>query len=419
MLAEILATGDEIRTGGLIDSNSAHIAEVLTSNGFEVNRHQTVGDDSVMLKTVFEQISMRSDVAVVTGGLGPTQDDLTAQIASEAAKVALALDQKALKDIESFFARINRTMTPSNRKQAMLPEGAEVLYNPVGTAPGFQIKINKCTFFCIPGVPHEMKKMMAGQVLPRLKVLQGSQSVFCLSRTLCTFGLPESLAGEKIAGLEQAFPEIKTGTRAKFPEIQIKLYLNTGDKTMGDKMLADAGEWVVQRFGIHLFAKQEMTMAEATGRLLLEQKATVSAAESCTGGLIGNWLTNTPGSSDYFLLSAVTYSNEAKVKVLGVSPGTLETHGAVDEQTARQMALGAQKISGSTYAIATTGIAGPDGGTKKKPVGTVCIAVACPDEVHSKTLFYPFARRLMNKRIFATAALDYLRRFLIKGRECG
>jgi nicotinamide-nucleotide amidase len=414
MIAEILATGDEIRSGALVDSNSAHIAEALERCGVAVVRHQSVGDDLEALVPIIGEISHRADIAVVTGGLGPTVDDRSAEAVAKACGVPLVLDARAMDDIKRFFEERGRPYSPSNQKQAMLPQGSDALYNPVGTAPGFCIKIHRCSFFFLPGVPYEMKRMLADQVLPRIEDLQGGERRYYLVRTLSTFGLPESMVGEKVEGVTNEFPEITLGLRAKFPEIQVKLYLDTADASAGEALLDKATQWVSDRLGAHLFSLEGRSMADEIGRLLMARQATLAVAESCTGGLIGNWLTNSPGSSNYFRLSAVTYHNQAKIDLLGVGEQTLIDHGAVSEETAMEMAQGVRRAGRSTYAVATTGIAGPDGGTDDKPVGTVCIAVATPERTRSRRLQFNFGRRLMNKRIFATAALDMLRRELVR-----
>ena len=412
MIAEILATGDEIRTGALVDSNSAYIAEQLEQYGVEVTRHHCVGDKLSGLTEVIKEISQRADLAVVTGGLGPTVDDRTAEALALAADRPLVLDEAALSQIEQFFAKLGFPFAPSNRKQAMIPEGAACLYNPIGTAPGFSLKIGQCTFFCMPGVPHEMFKMLAEKVLPQVILLQGGPRQFSLVQTLSTFGLGESVVGEKVAEVEERYPPIILGLRAKFPEIQVKLYLRTADEEKGWRQLGEASRWVRRQLGHIIFSDQGLTMAAAVGELLIARKATLALAESCTGGLVANWLTNTAGSSDFFLLSAVTYANEAKVDTLGVSMETLMEKGAVDEATARQMARGARRLGNATFGLATTGIAGPSGGSAEKPVGTVCIALATPEQTLSRTYTFRFRKRLQNKRIFAMTALDMLRRHL-------
>jgi nicotinamide-nucleotide amidase len=412
MIAEILATGDELRTGALVDSNSAHIAEALLHNGVDVARHLTVGDDMDMLVTVIGEIAARADLAVVTGGLGPTQDDLTAEALARAAGVPLVEDARALADIELFFSRRNRPLSPSNRKQALLPQGADILYNPVGTAPGFRLRLGRCFFYCLPGVPFEMSRMLAEQVLPHVRELQGPAR-FYLIRTLACFGLPESVVGEKLAALNNHFQTIKLGLRAKFPEIQVKLYLDCDDRPQGEALLESAAAWVAERLGANLFSRQGDSMSATIGRLLKEAGATLALAESCTGGLIANWLTDTSGSSDYFLFAAVTYADAAKQAILGVPAQTLAQHGAVHERTAEAMAQGVRRVAGSTYGLATTGIAGPGGGSEQKPVGTVCIALAGPGGFsYSRRFHFTYGGRLMNKQLFAMSALDMLRRKL-------
>jgi len=413
MIAEILSTGDEIRSGALIDSNSAYIAQRLEEIGFPVLRHTSVGDDVDIIVSTLKEIGSRSDIAVVTGGLGPTTDDLTAEAAAKAAGVELKLDEVALSSIERFFKRLNRPMSETNRKQAMLPEGSERLDNPIGTAPGFMLKVDRCHFFFLPGVPAEMILMLSDKVLPRLVKLRGIDQSYFLVKTISTFGLPESTTGEKIADLTSAFPDIKLGLRAKFPEIQIKLYVNGDDENKLNDLVEKATEWVLEQIGNRVFATDGSAMEEIIGRLIKEKKATLAIGESCTGGLISHWLTNVPGSSDYFLFSGVAYSNEAKINVLGVSRETLERYGAVHEETVKEMAEGARRLSGATYGIATSGIAGPDGGTEDKPVGTVCIGIASPMGVEGRRFFFPFGERARNKQIFAMTALDLLRRKLL------
>lgn len=413
MIAEILATGDEIRTGALVDSNSAFLAEELERHGVAVSRHHCVGDDLEGLSAVLGEISRRADIAVVTGGLGPTVDDRTAEAMARAADLPLVLDERALSDIERFFQKRGWPCAPSNRKQAMIPQGAACIYNPIGTAPGFRFTMGGCTFYCMPGVPREMHRMFAERVLPHIESLLGDTRSHSLVQTLSAFGLGESVVGEKVAAVATLFPPIVLGLRAKFPEIQVKLYLRTSDEAQGKQLLAEASQWVKEQLDAYLFSDRGETMAATVGRLLLEEKATLAVAESCTGGLMAHWLTNTPGSSDYFLLSAVTYDNEAKIKALGVSADTLRAHGAVHEETARQMAEGTRRLGGATYGIATTGIAGPGGGSAEKPVGMVCVGLATPETSVARTFQFQFGQRLMHKRIFAMAALDMLRRHLV------
>ena len=417
MQAEILATGDEIRSGALVDSNSAYISEWLEENGIEVVRHTCVGDGLPILVSTLREIGQRVDVALVTGGLGPTTDDRSAEAAAKAAGVALVLNQKALENVERFFKTFKRPMTESNRKQALLPVGCKILHNPVGTAPGFSLKIGKGLFFFMPGVPYEMKRMLAEQVAPAVKTYLGDAVFHRRVKTISTFGLPESLAGERVAGVEAAFPGIQLGLRAHFPQIQVKLYGRDTDSVQLDQCIGEASQWVLERLGRHVISENGEKMEVVVGRLLMDRSATIGLAESCTGGLLANWLTNVAGSSAYFLFSGVTYSNRAKIDVLGVKAETLEKYGAVHEETAREMAEGVRRVAGSTYGLSTSGIAGPDGGTEDKPVGTVCVGYAGPDQSFGRRLYFPFGKRLMNKKIFAMAALDILRKALLAKGE--
>ncbi len=413
MKAEILATGDEIRSGALLDSNSAYISQKLEETGVSVVRHSCVGDDSDILISILREIGSRTDICVVTGGLGPTSDDLTSESAAKAAGVELVIDKKALSSVEEFFKARKRLYSQSNKKQAMLPKGSECLFNPVGSAPGFSLKIDRCLFFFLPGVPPEMRRMLSDKVLPRIEKLQGKIRTCCQNRTISTFGLTEAAVNEKLTGFSYLFKELKLGLRANFPVIQVKLYGIGEDENYLNELLDKASDWVSQKIGKRIIAVNGSSMERVVGDLLIKKKATIAIAESCTGGLISHLFTNVPGSSNFFLFSGVTYSNESKLKVLGVFPSTLEKYGAVHEETAKEMAKGAKRISGATYGLSTTGVAGPDGGTENKPVGTVCIGLATPDTVLAHSFHFSSFNRLMNKKIFAMTALDLLRKELL------
>ncbi|MCP4373646.1 MAG: competence/damage-inducible protein A [Deltaproteobacteria bacterium] len=413
MKAEILATGDEIRSGALVDSNSAHISQKLEEIGISVIRHSCVGDDPIILTAILREIGGRTDICVVTGGLGPTSDDLTSESAAKAAEVELVLNKKALSSVEIFFRTRKRLFTSSNKKQALLPYGSECIFNPVGSAPGFSLKIDKCLFFFLPGVPPEMRKMLSDKVLPHIKKLQGKTKTYCQNRMIPTFGLTEAAVNEKLDGFSDLFKELKLGLRANFPVIQVKLYGTGEDENDLNKLLDKASGWISNKFGQKILSVNGNSMERVVGDLLVKNKATIAVAESCTGGLISHLFTNVSGSSDFFLFSGVTYSNISKIKVLGVSPSTLEINGAVHEETAKEMAKGVRRISGATYGLSTTGIAGPDGGTENKPVGTVCIGLATPAIDYAHRFHFSFFNRLMNKKIFAMTALDLLRKELL------
>ncbi len=413
MNIEILITGDEIRSGAVVDRNSAYIAMKLEEAGFNVMRHTCVGDNMDHLVSIIQDVGSRADAAVVTGGLGPTPDDITTQAAAKSVGVELVLNLPALDRVESYFKARQRLMPESNKKQAMLPRGAEPITNSMGTAPGFMLKIDRCMFFFLPGVPFEMQNMLSDTVLPQLEKLRGSICEFSMVKTLSTFGLTESATAEQLADINVKFPGITLGFRAKFPEIQIKLYGRGKDKETLQHIMAEAAESVLKLIGDKVFSLDGSPMETVVGRLLSGKKATLAVAESCTGGLISHMLTNVAGSSDYFLFSGVTYSNEAKEKVLGVSSDLLERYGAVHEKTAKEMAKGVRRIADSDYGISTSGIAGPDGGTDDKPVGTVCIGLATRRSAKGFRFFFPFNSRSRNKKIFAMKALDILRRELL------
>ncbi len=414
MKAEILSTGDEIRSGAVVDSNSAFIAQTLEEAGLEVVRHVCVGDDLDMLAGTLVEISNRCDLLIATGGLGPTEDDMTADAAAKAAGVELELHQGALESIEKFFSKFNRPMSHSNKKQAMLPKGAECLFNQIGTAPGFMLQLNGCSAYFIPGVPREMRRMLLDTVLPGIKALPGYSGEYCTVKSISTFGLPESVLGERLSGIDQSIPGIKLGIRALIPEIYVKIYARGQDETLVNQNLEKASEQILARLGKRVLSADGDSMEEAVGKLLRQKKATVAVAESCTGGLISSMLTDVSGSSDYFLFSGVTYSNEAKMRVLGVSEETLRIYGAVHEETVKEMAQGARSVVGATYGLATSGIAGPGGGTEERPVGTVCIGLASPDFSEARKYTFHFGDRAMKKRLFAITALDKLRQAIME-----
>ncbi len=418
MIAEVLSTGNEVLLGDIVDTNSSFLCRRLKEIGIAVAKISAVGDTLEDISRVLEAISTRTDICIVTGGLGPTGDDITAEACAMAAGTKLKLNKNALESMNRFFAQRGYPMTPANEKQAMLPSGAAVLENNFGTAPGFSIQVNTCLFFFMPGVPVEMKKMFSNEVKPILAKITGGVEEIQVER-LMVFGLPESVVGEKLTGFEQAFPGIHLGFRARFPMIEVKLVdqLKTGQKNnagVGSTLdLKTAKSWVAKKLGKKVISEQGLTLAQEVGRLLSERKQTLSVAESCTGGLIANLITDVSGASDYFFFSATTYANEAKVNILNVAEKTLIDHGAVHEKTAEQMAVGAKQAGQTDWAISTTGIAGPTGGTDEKPVGTVCIGLAGPFGVSARRLVLNMGDRERNKQIFAAAALEMLRRQLI------
>ncbi len=409
--AELISTGNELLHGELQDTNTAWIAEELSCRNIRIVRHTTVGDDIEQLTELLRECGARNHIALVTGGLGPTSDDITALAAAKAANITLELNSKAMEQIQSFFHRIGLVMPDNNEKQAMLPMGSELIENPIGSAPGFFVNIEKCMCFFLPGVPREMKLMLEQSVIPRIQERFGLTAEKPEKSKLRVFGLGESQVQAKLEEFSQNFPGIVLEYRALFPELQLTLRPSESANQAQDLLLAE--EWIISQLGNAVFSRGGEEMEEVIGRLLTSREESLAIAESCTGGRISHLVTNISGSSQYFLLSGVTYTNKSKTKLLGVSPDTLDNYGAVSEQTAREMAAGIRNISGATYGISTSGIAGPSGGTPEKPVGTVCIGIADSHDSTASKHKFNFDSRTMNKKIFAFLALDALRRHIL------
>jgi nicotinamide-nucleotide amidase len=407
----ILSTGDEVLTGMLTDTNAAFLADQAGSLGLEVVGHTTVGDDRAMLEETFRTLGERADVVLCTGGLGPTIDDLTTEVAAQILSAGLRVDEAALAHMEALWRSRGRTMPENNRKQAMIPEPAEVLPNPIGTAPGFTVKIGKAHFFFMPGVPREMKQMFAEQVVPRIEKQKTEPTVF-EARVYRSFGLSESAADQILKGLGEQHPSVKLGFRAHFPEVQIKLTVKGPNVSATRARLEAAAAEVLRRIGPYVFSDGD-PMEAVVGAALKREKATVSTAESCTGGLLSQMITGVPGASTYFDRGFITYTNEAKQELLGVPASIFADHGAVSEPCARAMAEGARARAKTSYALAITGIAGPGGGTDEKPVGLVYIALATPGETVVRRIQWPGQREGI-RAISAMVALDLLRRSLAR-----
>ncbi|MGA3119242.1 MAG: competence/damage-inducible protein A [Polyangiaceae bacterium] len=376
MTCAVLSIGTELTRGELVNSNAAWLSSELTALGFEVVEHAVIDDDFTRIGEALLRLSVRARVVVATGGLGPTTDDLTARAVAGALGMPLVRDQATLEHIRRRFERAQRTMSASNEKQADFPEGADILPNPIGTAPGFGVKVGDCAGYFMPGVPREMKRMFEDQVAPRIRALAPDTS---FQSRLLTFGLPESVIGEKLAGIEEFYPGVTLGYRAHFPEIEVKVLARSTSRATARTLCDRATMEVRSRLGGCIYGEAEETFAGVIGRALRARGWTLAIAESCTGGLVGEMLTAEPGASDFLLLDAVTYANSAKSRVLGVDEETIRWHGAVSPEVAEAMARGAKRIAAADVALALTGIAGPGGGSEIKPVGTVYMALTRPD----------------------------------------
>jgi nicotinamide-nucleotide amidase len=409
--AALLAIGDEIVGGITTDTNSGWLAEQLRAIGVEPVGGFAVADDPGAIRRALRRALDDADVVITTGGLGPTADDLTTECIASLTGRALRLDAGVLRAIRERFAGRGMEMPPSNRKQAMIPEGCTVIPNPDGTAPGAICPADGGRHIVsLPGVPREMRRMAAETVIPWLAERNRHQRF--ASRIFSTTGLAESRLGELLDGV--ATPaEARIAFRAAFPRMQTRLTVRGGPGEELEARLDALEVRVRERLGEHLYAVGDEGMEETVGRLLRERGLTLAVAESCTGGLIGHRLTEVPGSSLYFLLGTVTYSYESKREILGVRQETLDRCGAVSTETAEEMAAGVRRRANSELGLATTGIAGPGGGTPDKPAGTVCIALDWEGGAWSRRYDLGERGRAWTKAMTAQLALDRVRRHLL------
>jgi nicotinamide-nucleotide amidase len=376
MTCAVLSIGTELTRGELVNSNAAWLAAELTAIGFEVLEHDVVDDDRARIGAALSRLSTEARVVVATGGLGPTTDDLTTDAVARLLGVPLERDTTSLEHIRRRLEKFGRTLTETNAKQADFPAGATILPNPAGTAPGFCVRVGACEAYFMPGVPREMRQMFEEQIVPRIRPLAPNTHV---QSHLRLFGLPESLVGEKLAGVERDYPGTTIGYRAHFPEVEVKVLARAATHAAAAALCERATAEVRARLTTYVYGEADDTFAGVIGRVLRSGGWTLAIAESCTGGLVGSLLTKEPGASDFLLLDAVTYANSAKSRILGVDEETIRWHGAVSPEVATAMAAGARRVSGADLALSLTGIAGPSGGSEAKPVGTVYIAVARPD----------------------------------------
>lgn len=410
MKAEIITIGDELLIGQVIDTNSAWMAKELNNIGIRVVQITSIGDDHDQIIKTLTDASVRADIILMTGGLGPTRDDITKLALCDFFKTHLVFDQKSFDNIERIFSVRGYTMTETNRKQAEVPAVCEALLNENGTAPGMLFRNNGRIFFSMPGVPFEMKALMTSSILPLLKPLSGK---VIMHRTILTQGVGESFLADRIKDWETLLPlHIKLAYLPQPGLVRLRL---SATGTSADTVKRELEEQVMLLYSLipdYIFGEDEDTLESVIGELLVNHNLTVATAESCTGGYIAHLITSIPGSSRYFKGSVVSYSNEVKVEALKVNLATLEEYGAVSRETVIEMAEGVMASLKADCAIAVSGIAGPDGGTVEKPVGTVWIAVSTPYKgtITKKFLFGEHRER--NIRRSALAALDMLRKQL-------
>ena len=419
MEIEIINTGSEIMLGRILNTHQQWLCSELANRGYVVTRHVAIADHGLQIQNVIRESLSRADLIITTGGLGPTSDDITRDLVAGLLGRKLVLDSVILDRLEAFFAQRKRPMPESTKVQAMVPEGAQVLQNANGTAPGLVIEINPNPFregnkptllVMLPGPPRELRPMFLDQVIPLVEKTFPNQAGF-VCRTLKTTGLGESFVEGKISGpLNYLVPDkIELGYCARVGEVDVRLVARGAD---AKRHVAEAEKIIRERLGAHVFGVDADVLEATLVGLLTERHETLALAESCTGGFISHRITNVSGSSSVFLNGLVTYSNESKQRLLGVRNETLAEHGAVSEASAREMAEAVRVRSKADYGIAVTGIAGPGGGTQGKPVGTVFIALATPEKTVVRHHVFQYDRETF-KLLVSQQALDLVRREIV------
>jgi nicotinamide-nucleotide amidase len=411
--AAILSTGDEITTGKIVDSNSNYLADKLVEAGVEVAAVLTVGDVAERIVWAWQQAMQQADVIISTGGIGPTADDLTTELVAKVAGVELFFSEEIADKIRRVFASLNRPMPENNLKQAQFPVGSVIIANHLGTAPGYRLDLDtphgRKHLIILPGVPREMKPMMEETVLPWLREMRGSSDVF-LTRTFQTFGISESGLDEAVKGTVNE-EEGRLAFRASFPQISMRVTVR-GKQNEVEGRLEELSNRIRSRISQYVYGEGDVTMEDVVGKLLKEQGKTLSIAEAVSGGLVTHRLTNVPGCSAYFRGTVVAYSEIAKTSLLGVKLETLHQYGSASEETVREMAQGVRERLGTAIGVAVTGVAGPEGGSPEKPVGTACLALAA-DGILVSRRYQLWGNREWIKTLVSQLVLDWVRRALL------
>lgn len=412
ILAELLTIGDEILYGQIVDTNSQWMSVELDKVGIKIIRKTSVGDSEKEILTSFAEAEGRADIVLITGGLGPTSDDITKPCLAKYFNCELLLHAEALAEVTEFFVSRGREITDTNRQQAYLPSCCTKITNPIGTAPGMWFEKSGKVFMSMPGVPHEMKRMMKEQVIPRL--VKTFQMPVIIHKVIRTVGVGESFLADKISSWEKSLPShIRLAYLPGLGDVKLRL---TGFGESSDKLQQEIDAWterIQPLAGEYIYGYGEETLEEVIGKTLRSKKLTLSVAESCTGGYLSHLITSVPGSSDYFLGSIIPYAYEIKMRQLGVKPETLEKFGAVSEPTINEMANIVRAKFNTDIGVATSGIAGPGGATPDKPVGTVWIAYS--DKYHTVTKKLQLSKdRMINIRLSSAAVLNLIRLSLPK-----
>lgn len=413
MRAEIISVGSELTSGVSLDTNGQWLSARLAEVGIEVAFHTTVADDMDANVGVFDIATKRADLVLVTGGLGPTLDDLTREALAKVAGVDLVFDQPSFDRLQQIFQYLKRPMPERNRVQAYFPSGSTVVPNENGTAPGIWLEVGQSLVVCMPGVPREMKPMFTNWVLPRLLRRFGAGKVI-VHRTLRCFGAGESHVEQMLGEFTKRGRHPEVGITVSEATISLRVTAKAGSTDEARSLIDPDITKIREILGPLVFGEEDEQLQNVVGRLLLNLNVTLSTAESCTGGMLGEWLTQLPGISSVYMGGVVSYANEAKKDLLGVSQEILDQHGAVSEECAAAMALGCQKRFHTDLAVSITGIAGPNGGTPEKPVGLVYVGLAHADGVKVRSFQWGADRE--SNRIRATKmALNMVRRYLEAG----
>lgn len=411
MNAEIIAIGSELLTPDKIDTNSLWLTEKLNDIGIDVMLKTIVGDDGARLEETVRDAVRRSDIVITTGGLGPTEDDITRTFTAAAVERELVYHDEIERHLRERFRSFGREMPEINKRQAYVIEGAEILPNPNGSAVGMLFKAEGKMLAVLPGPPRENQPMFTEHVLPKLMNRAGE--TYVKRRLLRVSGKGESAVDEIAAPIYTRYEGVQTSILFNRAEVEIHLAARSDTEAKAVQIVDKLTDELVEALGVAVFSTNGELLEEVVGKMLTDRGQTVAVAESCTGGLIGMRFTEIPGSSDYFMQGAITYSNDAKTDMLGVDPQIITNHGAVSAECAEAMAAGMLARANTTHAISVTGIAGPGGGSEGKPVGTVFVGYAGPAGVKAKRFVFPGDRHLIRWRA-SQAALDYLRRQLIK-----
>lgn len=412
MKAYLISIGDELLIGQTINSNAAFIGAQLSDNNISIIKSSVISDD---IKTIINEINLAvslADLVICTGGLGPTVDDLTRSAVVQYFNTELVFNEQALEDIKSMFKRRGRELKDAHKDQAMVPKNAIIIRNENGTAPGYWIEDNNKIIIVMPGVPYEMKAMVTNFVIPKLVDYIGKPKEYIKKITLQTTGLPESLLAERIGNLDELLGEAKLAFLPNQYGVRLRVTVQSTEEEQANNFLSEIEQKLRSKIGRYVYGRGDETLEEVVGRMLKERELRIATAESCTGGGLGDRITNISGSSRYYERGVITYSNAAKVELLKVNEDIMAEKGAVSAEVAMQMAEGVKSISGCDIGISLTGIMGPSGGVTDKPVGTVYIGF-CDDKLCTAKRFQFGEDRILNKNRATQAALEMIRRSLL------